>query len=265
LTVKDMITTLLAIPSPRDIPRVKADMDDIKGEGIEKLWIKYHNETDAYTVMEKWFLNHSKADYLVICPDDLVVQQKNYDALVKTIVDNGGPEKIPVLSGVCNLHNVPGQGTILCISVDSVIHPQRRRRHWIWVDMRSHEWLNDYSKRTLLPVKFSGFGCQFIRRDIVEKIGLHGDLRYNEWHRVAQDYSFDVIFCWLCHENNIPIYVNPQVRMLHLRGSDSRQVKGIEPLLVGKPGYDKKVIHVDAEGKEEDVTNLITPQAPQQI
>lgn len=253
---------LLAIPSPRDIPYAKKHMDSIKGENIEKLWIKYHNETEAYAVMENYFLNCSDADYLVICPDDLVVQQKNVDALVKTIEDNGGPDRMPVLSGICNYDMTPGAGTILCICVDSLIHPQRRRRHYIWMDMRSSEWRNDYSKRPLFKVKFSGFACQFIHRNIVKTIGLHGDLRYNEMHMQNQDYSFDVIFCWLCNKSNVPLYVNPQVKMLHLRGADSRKVQGIEPLLVGRPGYDKKVIFVNAEGKEEDVTSLITPTQP---
>lgn len=251
--------TLICIPSPRDIPLVKESIDSIKG--TPKLWVKYHNETEAYAVIEKYFLEMSDAEYMCLIPDDLIVQQRNIDALLHTIHTNG-PDKTPVLSGVCNLHNIPGQGTILCVCIDSLIHPQRRRRNWIWLDMRSAEWQNDYSKRKLMEVKFSGFACQFIRRDIVQEIGLHGDLRYNEWHRQAQDYSFDVIFCWLCNQHKpepIPIYINPQVRMLHLRGSDSRQVQGIEPLLVGKPGYDKKVIHVSADGKEEDVTTLVTP------
>lgn len=252
---------LLAIPSPRNIPQVKKHIDEIKGSGIdidiEKLWIKYHSETDAYAVMEDWFLNHSDADYLVICPDDLVVEQRHVDALVKTIQDNGGPDKMPVLSGVCNFDMTAGQSMKLCISVDMVVHPQRRRRHWIWMDMRSKEWREDYSRRPIFPVKFSGFACQFIRRDIVQSIGLHGDLQYNELHRQAQDYSFDVIFCWLCNKNSIPMYVNPSIRMLHLRGGDSRKVQGIEPLLVGRPGYDKKVLFVNAEGKEEDVTSKV--------
>jgi hypothetical protein len=247
------ISSLIAIPSPRDIPMVKKEMDRIHGEGLEKLWIKYHTESDAYAFMEDYFLNQTKADYLVICPDDLVVQQRNYDDLIKTIYDFGGPDKIKVLSGICNINNIPGLGTQMAVCVDSLIHPQRRRRLWHWLDLRESDWrVKGYDKMRLLQVQFSGFACQFIHRDVVQKVGLHGDLQYNELHRQAQDYSFDVIFCWLCAKSEIPIYVNPQVRMLHLRGSDSRKVPGIEPLLVGK--QPKRILLVDADGNEKDLT-----------
>jgi GT2 family glycosyltransferase len=247
------IKTLIAVPSPRDIVIFKNALDKI--EGVDKLIVKYHPENEAYNTIETYFLEHKdKYNFLCLIPDDLIVRNKDFQALIQTIEDYGGPEKIPVLSGVCNLDNVPGKSSILCICQDSVIHPQRRRRNWQWMDMRSADWL-EFKKERLREVKFSGFACQFIRRDIVEKIGLHGDLHYNELHRQAQDYSFDVIFCWLCLQAGIPIYVNPQVQMLHLRGSDHREVKGIQPLLVRK--REKKVIYVDAEGKEEDITPVL--------
>lgn len=248
----DLIRPLIAIPSPRDIPFVKENLDTIK---LPKLWVKYFRESDAYKIIQDYFLEHKEEyTHLIISPDDLVVTDKDYQALVKTIHDFGGPEKIPVLAGVCNIHNTPGYVTQLAICIDHVIHPQRRRRHYIWSDMRHPNWREKgYDKLRLLEVKFSGFAFQFIRRDIVEKIGLQGDLQYNGFYRDAQDCSFDVIFSWMCLENNIPLYVNPQVKMLHLRGSNPRDYEGIEPVLVGK--NDHKVIFVDEKGEEEkDIT-----------
>ena len=117
---------------------------------------------------------------------------------------------------------------------------------------------------TLLPVKFSGFACQFIHRSIMKEIGLHGDLEFNELHKMQQDYSFDVIFCYLCNEHKpepIPIYVNPQVWMHHLRGAHPLQVPGIEPLLVGQK--EPRVMFVDADTtkEESDITQYVSQYA----
>ena len=226
------------------------------------MWVKYYRENDAYRIMERYFLEHTNADYLVIAPDDLVARDEDYRAIVKTIYDHGGPEKFPMIAGVCNLHNMPGYKTLLAICVDQEIEPNRRRRHYIWSDMRHQDWKDKgYDKIDLLKVKFSGFALQFVRRDIVEKYGLAGDKSFNEFDKRQQDLSFDVMLCYACNRNNIPIYVNPQVWMHHLRGSHPKEVEGIEPLLVGLK--ESQVLYVDAEGKESNITDLCKQYAQQ--
>ena len=248
-----LLTSLICIPSPRDIAQVWESTNSI--QGTPKLWVKYYNESDAYRIIERYFLEQSEADYLVICPDDLVVRDQDYKAIVKTIEDHGGKEQIQIISGVCNLHNLTGHGTTMAICVDDPIHPIRRRRAYQWADTRGGDWVyKGYDKTDLLKVKFTGFALQFIRRDFVKEHGLHGDLEFNQFDRVDQDVSFDVILSWICHQNNIPIYVNPQVWMHHLKGSHPRDVPGIEPLLVGSQS--PKVLFIDQEGKETDVTEL---------
>lgn len=212
--------------------------------------------------MERYFLEQTEADYLVIAPDDLLVRDQDYQTIVKTIEDHGGKEQIQIISGVCNLHDMPGYATTLAICVDDLIHPIRRRRHYAWADVRGGDWVyKGYDKTDLLKVKFSGFALQFIRRDFVKEYGLHGDLEFNEFDRTNQDVSFDVILCWICHEHNIPVYVNPQVWMHHLKGSHPSQVLGIEPLQVGNK--EPKCLFIDPEGKETDVTELCNQYTPQ--
>lgn len=247
-------SALIAIPSPRNIEQVWKSTNSI--EGVPKLWVKYYTESDAYRIIEKYFLEQSKADYLVIAPDDLVVRDQDYKAIVKTIEDHGGSEQIQLISGVCNLHNLPGWGTTLAICIDHPIHPIRRRRVQQWVETRGGDWVQKgYDKTDFLQVKFSGFALQFIRRDFVEQYGLHGDLEFNQFvDRVAQDVSFDVILCHIANEHNIPIYVNPKVWMHHLKGSHPNEVPGIEPLLTGTE--QPKVLFIDEQNKETDVTEL---------
>lgn len=249
------IRPLIAVPSPRDIQVVKHELDAI--ENVPKLFVKYFIERDAYHIIQSYFLEHPEFNYLIISPDDLIATKKDYDALINTIINNGGPDKVPVLSGVCNINYLPGYRTTLAISIDTQVHPQRRRRQWNWVDMRSDDWKTKYEKMTLLPVKFSGFAFQFIRRDIVEKIGFHGDLEFNELHKINQDYSYDVIFCYMCNEHKpepIPIYVNPQVRMVHLKAANNSEFPGIGRLLVGNK--EKQVLYVDENGKEKQITKV---------
>lgn len=235
-------------------------MNSIKGAA--KLWVKYYPEGDAYRIMERYFLEHTSADYLVICPDDLVARDEDYRAVLKTIQDNGGPDNFPMISGVCNLHNIPGNQTTLAICIDHEIHPNRRRRHYIWSDVRHPDWkAKGYDKLELLKVKFSGFALQFVRRDIVEKYGLSGDKAFNEFDKRQQDLSFDVMLCYACNQNSIPIYVNPQIWMHHLRGSSRSEVPGIEPLLVGQK--ESKVLYVDADGTESNITELCQQYALQ--
>jgi hypothetical protein len=254
------LSTLICSPSPRDIKQVSDSVNAIKG--VPKLWAKYYHEADAYRIMERYFLEHTNADYLVICPDDLVARDEDYRAILKTINDHGGKEQFPMISGICNLHNMPGYRTQLAICIDQEIHPNRRRRHYTWMDMRHQDWKEKgYDKMELLRVKFSGFALQFVRRDIVERFGLQGDKAFNDFDKRQQDLSYDVMLCYVCNQNDIPIYVNPQVWMLHLRGSHPREIEGIEPLLVGVK--EAKVLYVDGEGKESDITQLCEQYVPQ--
>lgn len=255
-----MLTSLIVIPSPRDIEQVWKSTNSI--QNVPKLWIKYYNESDAYRIIERYFLEQTEADYLVIAPDDLLVRDQDYQAIVKTIYDHGGPEQIQIISGVCNLHDIPGYGTTLAICVDDLIHPIRRRRHYAWADTRGGDWIaKGHDKTDLLKVKFTGFALQFIRRDFVQQYGLHGDLEFNDFDRNSQDLSFDVILSYTCNQNNIPIYVNPQVWMHHLKGSHLNDVPGIEPLQVGSK--EPKTLFIDQEGKETDVTELCNQYPPQ--
>jgi hypothetical protein len=254
------IKPLIAIPSPRDIAAVKQNLDSI--ENVPKLWVKYFREGDAYKIIQSYFLEHPEFNYLIISPDDLIVRKHDYDRLVQTIIDNGGPSNIPTLSAVCNVIHFPAHRTQLAICLDQEIDLQRRRRKHVWVDLRSRSWKDGgYDNMDLLKVKFTGFAFQFIRRDIVQEIGLQGDKKHNPDHMIQEDYSFDTVFSYMCNHHEpqpIPIYVNPKVRLLHLRGANKIEYPGIEPLLVGKK--ERRVEYVDENNKSKTITKQCVDQ-----
>lgn len=252
------LSSLIAIPSPRDIPATTEQISQIKG--VAKLWVKYWPEDLAYDIIKQFYLNHTDAEYLVITPDDLMVSEHAYNELVKTI-EKYGKENMPVFSGVCNVHNIPGYITQMAICVDRHIAPERRLRNYQWADFRDKRFRASVQGKDRIQVKFAGFPFMFIRRDIVEKIGLEADLNYNPMHRVREGYSIDVVFCHNCLNNNIPIYVNPWLQMLHLRGSTNAEYPGIEPIKVYKER--PKVLLTYENDKQQDITSSFSAHMTQ--
>lgn len=251
------VSSLIACPSPRDVLAVKESHKGIKN--IAKLYVKYWPEELAYSIIKDYFLNYTNADYLIIAPDDLMVGDYHHQQLVETI-EKYGKENMPVLSGVCNVHNIPGYITQLAICIDRPISPQRRHRNYKWADLRHQDFRKRYLNMDRVEVKFAGFPFMFIRRDIVERVGLDADLSYNPNHRVREGYSIDVVFCHHCLEQNIPIYVNPKVQMLHLRGSNNADYPGIEPIKVYKEKPKVWLQYEDQHIEQQDISHVFRAQ-----
>ena len=253
------ITTLIASPSPRDVTAVKESIETIKG--IPKLYVKYFPEEYAYSIIKEYFLKHTNADYLIIAPDDLLASEYHYKQLVETI-EKYGKQSIPTLSGMCNVHNIQGYITQMAICLDHEISPERRHRHYKWSDLRDKRFRDFIKDKDLINVRFSGFPFQFIRRDIVEKIGLDADLTYNPYHRIREGFSIDVVFCYKCNTEGIPLLVNPRVQILHLRGSTNKAYPGMEPIQVWRKD---PMVLLDEHGKGivEDIIRMFPNQFEQ--
>lgn len=245
------LSTFIGCPSPRDVIAFKESISTI--DDCDMIYAKYWPEEYAYSIIEDYYLNHTDADYLVITPDDLLAAKYHRDQLVSTI-EKYGKENMPTLAGVCNVHNIPGYTTQLAICVDRPISPIRRQRNYKWADLRQKGFRDFIEKKDRIQVKFSGFPFQFIRRDIVHVLGLKADLSYNPNHRIREGYSIDVVFCHQCNEQGIPLYINPWVQMLHLRGSSNKDYPGIQPMKVYHE--EPKVLLKRAGQKEEEAEDI---------
>lgn len=241
------VRTLIASPSPRDLQYWKDGIDSIKG--VPKLLAKYYKELEAYTILRDYFLDHKEFDYLALVPDDLIVSQIHYDALVKDIEDLHNPQ---VISGVCNYDLTEGQETRLCITIDKMPNGGRKHRPYAWADLRNKDHPVPHG---IIPVKFSGFPFMFVRRDVVEKIPFEGDIQWNfELLPGTQSQSFDLGFCILCEQAGIPVLVDTRVLMIHMKSCNQRIWKcNPDKLQVGIKKA--RVLYVDEQGNESDITS----------
>lgn len=189
---------LMARPSPRDIPEVKEESDKIK---IEKLWVKYYQEKEAYTIIQDYFLDHKQYTHLVIAPDDLVVTREAFDRIRHWSVKY----RLQVIAGICNLSWQERDKFSCCQSVSGF-------RFATEEDFDNHRWY-DGRYRQLIEVGHEGFACSCIRRDVFENYNIRLDDGMND----DKSAHFDWAFSLKCNKAGIPIYVDKKARMLHLR------------------------------------------------
>jgi hypothetical protein len=194
-----MINILLGIPSPRDIPQVLEQQDKLP---IDKLIIKYYHEWTAYQHMRTQFLRLKEYTHLVIASDDLIVKPEN----VLKLINELEKKDYPVFGGVCSI-NGDDLNTINIIRVENM--PTLNERHYEFIKRKTMSGINQ--------VGYAGFPLMAIRRDLIERFDFDSQSKLEGGD---PDYTgnLDLIFCLRCKENNIPIFVDTDNYMVHLRG-----------------------------------------------
>jgi hypothetical protein len=176
--------------------------------------IRYMQEIPAYHLARNWFLEHKEYDYFVIATDDIIVKPEHVEQLQKDIDEN----PFPVISGMMNVdqheYMIENGNLNIC---QTLALKDKKLRYYDWY---KRENLPD---KTIFQVKFAGFGLTAIRRDIIEQIEFAGDGIF-KGKGMEFGASLDFVFCWNCHERNIPIFVDKRIDMQHLRISGRHQV-----------------------------------------
>lgn len=181
-----MIEPLICSASPRDIPDFTAAIKKIP---VDKLFAKYHTEREAYRVLREMFLDTKKYTHMIICPDDLIVQVKDYEILLNDVKEFD----YPVIGGIFNI-NYQNMDTYVAAKK---LSPFR---------LFTNEEL--FADGPIKQVAFDGFAFTFVRRDVVKDIEFHS----KEYSSTA----FDVAFATECQKYDIPIHVDTRAKMLHL-------------------------------------------------
>jgi len=163
-TQTEEIRPLLFIPSPRDIPEVAESIGNLK---IDKLWIKYHPQLEAYEHASIFFRNHDFT-HLIIHPDDMLATQSELDQLIQDITE----EPNRVIGGYCNVTAGSTDWEDANISYSLPPDPPHigtyQDYHWIP--------LKDLAgKSEIIKVKHSGFGLLALPRDVITKIPFRTD------------------------------------------------------------------------------------------
>lgn len=235
-----MIRPLIAIPSPRDIDRVKNAIDLIHAD---KLWIKYYKpEIDAYVIMQREFLA-SEYTHLVIIPDDLVVGLEVWNKFMTDI------EFFPndIISGYCNLDRTFNSG-FTNIS-PKLVQRHRTGRTYTWFSMgglwqeaadyrAEHPELHKDLPEYMIDVPFAGFPLFAIPREIVRKIRFTND---SPSGYDPLGCCVDVTFCYDAIKAGYRILCDIRLRTEHLK-IDDNQVEHFKAGLV-QPYYKYDIFH----------------------
>lgn len=221
------VNLLLGRGSPRNyIPAVEENNPLLP---CDRLIVKYYLEYPAYKIMRDYFLDHKEYTHLVLATDDIVVLPEHIEQLQKDLKK----EDYPILSGIINVDLDDEKYINVCLDMPS---KQRSGRKYKWMTRNIlPEW-------DIFQVDFSGFPLMAIRRDVVEQTEFKCDRIY-QGLPANRGASVDLVFCWECKENRIPIHVDQMIDMVHLRtkggimlGDKTKEVlfwpKGKDPISI---------------------------------
>jgi len=201
----------LFIPSPRDIPEVKESIDKLK---IDKYWVKYYPQEEAYQTARNFFLYNYEYTHLVIHPDDLLSEQWQLEHLLLSAATDA------VMSGWCINTILENWQELNQSSISKTLpYPEPiKATYGTYNFMKVKSIENLLSKGTaIIKVKFSGFALCCIPRTIVEQIPFRSD----------GDCCMDSTFALDLDAEGIEQFANLRVRTVHLR-------RKVEELQVGK-------------------------------
>ena len=209
---------LLFRPTPRgNIPEVEQYNKDFP---CDVLHVKYTIELLAYTAARKYFLENDY-DYFIIAPDDLVVRPEDVTHIVSLC------EKYDVISGLCNVSEMQltetGVTNIITTKLPQV-HPSIIKNGKLVDICDEYDWVRrDELPEGIFQALFSGFALMAIKRSIIEKFEFLGH-RSLLHHNNRLGTQLDLVFCHWCKGMNIPIYVDRDLDLVHLRYSGIMEV-----------------------------------------
>lgn len=202
---------LIALPSPRDLPTIKEAIDRINE--YDKLWVKYSPEHITYPIIREQFLKHTEYTHLVICPDDLLIDDKNKLELLLKDARQLGDQVI--VSGYCNVDTSENSKYANVTQYD--VSNARQGRTYQWFTLRQLE--ENKTEDFLIEVKFSGFALMVIPRQAIEQIPFRNDSSTGQFDYLGC--CVDVMFCNDAISKGYKIYVDTRVRLQHLKHSDT--------------------------------------------
>lgn len=192
---------LVVILSPRDIDLVREQIEKTLYGKYDVLWVKYYPAPKSYNIGVKYFLD-SDYTHFVMVPDDVVLNEKSWDLLVKNAPNHN------VISGVCNqtcANHTKINQTNICFDEmpdPSVISLEQIEKLWVTFDKLG-------TSEKPRKVIFAGFPVTFIKREIVKKLGTFtGD-------KLGQ--NIDVAFSEFLLQNSIDQFIIPAAQFLHLK------------------------------------------------
>jgi hypothetical protein len=133
---------------------------------MDKLWINYYAQLAAYPLARIEFLKREEYTHFVICPDDLIVKQRDIDILTNEC------ERFDSISGWCNLWHTGPYSELSNVSFN--LPPNPPNGHTIedynFANMTTIDTIRETIN--LLLVKHQGTALTFLSRKVLEKVPL---------------------------------------------------------------------------------------------
>jgi hypothetical protein len=154
---------LLFIPSPRDIKEFNEATAKLE---LDKLWLKYYPQEEAYVKARNWFLEDNKYTHMIILPDDLIVTQHCLDLLIE------GAEHHKVISGWCP-NTVQDDGkTDSNFSIGHLPPDPPNRTLYYQLHFESLQFIERLIRNSapIIPVAHQGFAPTVLPKEILKRI-----------------------------------------------------------------------------------------------
>ena len=203
---------LLVIFQFRQIP----EFLDSVNFNIDKLWMKFYPQRDAYRIARDWFLN-SDYTHFILLTDDVVVTQKDIDTLIDARV-------LGVVSGWFN-GNTTTHRFDSNISWNLPPNPPYKGTYedYRFVPIDELQAKFPTNRSCLVQVKHQGTALTLLSRDIVRQIPF----RHSEGCCIDACLALDLA------KAGIPQYVDLIARCKHLKINDENQA------VISKVGIEK--------------------------
>lgn len=211
---------LIFVPSIRTIPQVWAALDKIK---YDKFIVKNHKETTAYQLGHNFFLKHDEYSHIVICPDDLLINLDSFNILCDAVKEHGY-NNIAGVAEVDQINVNECDFVYCCIPIGADWHDwyrkiKTRNRHIIL-------------PKSIFQAGFTGYACQFIDRELANKLSFTG---YLDNKKTALDRQMAIEM----NEMKIPMYVEPNAFFKHLNQHQRKEMLKFVKNDDGMNGYVK--------------------------
>jgi len=216
------INLLILNPSPRNIKIFEAKLKNLNAK-YDILRIKNDfEEKRAYNTGRDWFLAHPEYTHMAILPDDLLVDVKHVEKLVKDLEEYD----YDVLSGICNFSHESANFFNTMTAIDyrnyGAVDQLRKTGRFdyfrqVMTRARYHEIKEEMKDKPnrIIRVAISMFPFTIIKRSVVEKIEFGHNLM-----------GVDTVFFQDCIKNNIATYADLDVELWHIKGiEDNKQMQ----------------------------------------
>ncbi len=191
---------LIFIPSVREIPRVIESWNELP---YDKYVVRMKLEAPAYQDGRDFFLSHSEYTHIVIAPDDMVVDYDSFMTLQRDVKEY----RLTNVAGIANL----GQDDPDVYSCKPIGVPFIQKTKGSYYDKNN-------IPNELFTVGFTGFACQWLERELVEKLSFKG------WCNNGQG-CMDAQFSTEMNEMVNMQIVDPKTYFPHLRNEQYDEVK----------------------------------------